>query len=169
MGLPPATQGGNSMFEEQRIEDEQSSRRGTIVVISIVAVLVIVGSLVYLDSKGYLKSTSTSAATSAPSAAVLNANPMKDIHIISDPTMVKDDSGTAAWLVDLRNESQTLTYSHIKYTTIYGGPNQSVLTQNDGEMTVTLNPGEEQNVQFKDIQYPDNVQWFRVKITSAQA
>lgn len=157
------------MFEEQQVEDQQSSRRGAIVVISIVAVLVIVGTLVYLDSKGYLKSTSTSAATSAPSAAVLNADPAKDIHFVNDTKMIKDDSGQAEWLLDLRNESQTLTYSHIKYTTIYGGPNQSVISQNDGEMTVTLGPGEEQNIQFKDIQYPDNVQWYRVKITSAQA
>ncbi|HTW22391.1 MAG TPA: hypothetical protein VMD78_02265 [Candidatus Baltobacteraceae bacterium] len=157
------------MFEEQQVEDQQSSRRGTIVVISIVAVLLIVGTLVYLDSKGFLKSTATSAATSAPSAAVQNANPAKDLRFVSEPTMVKDDSGQAAWLIDLRNESQTLTYSHIKYTTIYGGANQSVIAQNDGEMTVTLAPGEEQNVQFKDIQYPDNLQWFRVKITNAQA
>ncbi|HEX4076487.1 MAG TPA: hypothetical protein VHX49_13890 [Candidatus Acidoferrales bacterium] len=155
------------MFEEQQAEDQQSSRRGMIVVISIVVVLAIVSTLVYLDSKGYLKSTSTSAATSAP--AVLNANPVKDLHVVSEPTMVKDDSGAAAWLVDLRNESQTLTYTHIKYTTIYGGENQSVLTQNDGVMTVTLAPGEEQNVQFKDIQYPDKLQWFRVKITGADA
>jgi hypothetical protein len=156
------------MFEEQQEEDQQSSRRGTIIVISIVVVLAIVGTLVYLDSKGYLKSTATSAATSAPTA-VLNANPVKDLHVVSEPTMVKDDSGAAAWLVDLRNESSTLTYTHIKYTTIYGGPDQSVLTQNDGVMTVTLSPGEEQNVQFKDIQYPDKLQWFRVKITGADA
>jgi len=157
------------MFEEQREEDQQSTRRGTIVVISIVVVLVIVSTLVYLDSKGYLKSTATNAASNTPAAAVLNADPAKDLHIISEPTMVKDDSGAAAWLVDLRNESQTLTYTHIKYQTIYGGANQSVLSQNSGEMSVTLAPGEEQNVQFKDIQYPDNLQWFRVKITGADA
>jgi hypothetical protein len=157
------------MFEEQQEEDQQSSRRGTIILISIVVVLAIVGMLVYLDSKGYLKSTATSAATNTSPAAVSNADPEKDLHIVSEPTMVKDDSGAAAWLVDLRNESQTITYSHIKYETSYGGPNQSVIRQNDGEMSVTLAPGEEQNVQFKDIQYPDNLQWFRVKITGAQA
>jgi len=157
------------MFEAQQEEDQQSTRRGTIVVISIVIVLAIVGTLAYLASKGYLSSsTSTSASASAP-AVVANADPVKDLHILSEPTMVKDDSGTAAWLVDLRNESQTLTYSHIKYQTIYGGANQSVISQNNGEMTVTLAPGEEQNVQFKDIQYPDNLQWFRIKITGADA
>ncbi|HEX4001849.1 MAG TPA: hypothetical protein VHX36_04325 [Candidatus Acidoferrales bacterium] len=157
------------MFEEQREEDQQSTRRGTIVVISIIVVLAIVGTLVYLDSKGYLKSTATSAASNTPAAAIRNANPVQDLHVVSEPTMVKDDSGAAAWLVDIRNESQSLTYAHIKYTTIYGGANQSVLAQNNGEMSVTLAPGEEQNVQFKDIQYPDNLQWFRVKITGADA
>lgn len=157
------------MFEEQQEEDQQSSRRGTIILISVVVVLAIVGTLVYLDSKGYLRSTATSAANTASAPVALKGDPAKDLHIVSPPTMVKDDTGTAAWLVDLRNESQTLTYSHIKYETIYGGANQSVITQNDGEMSVTLAPGEEQNVQFKDIQYPDNLQWFRVKITDAQA
>lgn len=157
------------MFEEQQEEDQQSSRRGTIILISVVVVLAIVGTLVYLDSKGYLRSTATSAANTASAPVALKGDPVKDLHIVSPPTMVKDDAGTAAWLVDLRNESQTLTYSHIKYETIYGGANQSVITQNDGEMSVTLAPGEEQNVQFKDIQYPDNLQWFRVKITDAQA
>ncbi|HTZ98786.1 MAG TPA: hypothetical protein VMB02_00545 [Candidatus Aquilonibacter sp.] len=156
------------MFEEQQEEDQQSSRRGTIVVISIVVVLIIVGTLVYLDSKGYLRSSSTSAATTE-TAAVVKGDPGKDIHFVSEAKMEKDDTGTAAWLVDIRNESQTLSYSHIKYQTTYGGPNQTVLAQNSGEMTVTLGPGEEQNVQFKDIQCPDNVQWFRVNITSADA
>jgi hypothetical protein len=155
------------MFEEQQIEDQQSSRRGKIVVVSIVLVLAIVGTLVYLDSKGYLKSSSASASNAAP--AVVKGDPAKDLHFVSQPTMVKDDAGNAAWLLDLRNESQTLTYSNIKFHTTYGGANQSVIAQNDGQMTVTLAPGEEQNVQFKDIQYPDNLQWFRVNITGADA
>ncbi|HTX14604.1 MAG TPA: hypothetical protein VMD77_04855 [Candidatus Baltobacteraceae bacterium] len=155
------------MFEEQQVEDQQSNRRGMIVVISIVLVLAIVGTLVYLDSKGDLTSSSASASSAAPAA--VKGDPVKDLHFVSEPTMVKDDSGAAAWLLDLRNESQTLTYSHIKFHTTYGGANQSVIAQNDGEMSVTLAPGEEQNVQFKDIQYPDNLQWFRVNITSADA
>jgi hypothetical protein len=153
------------MFEAQQEEDQQSSRRGTIILISIVIVLAIVGTLAYLISKGAFSSSSSTAA----SAAVVKGDPVKDLHIISEPTMVKDDSGSAAWLVDLRNESRTLTYSHIKFHTTYGGPNQSVIAQNDGEMPVTLGPGEEQNVQIKDIQYPDNVQWFKINVTSADA
>lgn len=153
------------MFEAQQEEDQQSSRRGTIILISIVVVLAIVGTLAYLISKGAFSSSSSTAA----SAAVVKGDPVKDLHIISEPTMVKDDSGSAAWLVDLRNESRTLTYSHIKFHTTYGGPNQSVIAQNDGEMPVTLGPGEEQNVQIKDIQYPDNVQWFKINVTSADA
>jgi hypothetical protein len=156
------------MFEEQLEEDQQSSRRGTIILISIVIVLAIVGTLAYLVSKGAFSSSSSSAASAKP-ASVLNADPVKDLRFVSQPTMVKDDAGMAAWLVDLRNESRTITYSHIKFHTTYGGPNQSVIAQNDGEMSVTLAPGEEQNVQFKDIQYPDNLQWFRVNITSANA
>ncbi len=153
------------MFEAQQEEDQQSSRRGTIILISIVIVLAIVGTLAYLISKGAFSSSSSTAA----SAAVVKGDPVKDLHIISEPTMVKDDSGSAAWLVDLRNESRTITYSHIKFHTTYGGPNQSVIAQNDGEMPVTLGPGEEQNVQIKDIQYPDNVQWFKINVTSADA
>ncbi|MGC2332763.1 MAG: hypothetical protein WA581_15015 [Candidatus Acidiferrales bacterium] len=156
------------MFEAQQEEDQQSSKRGVIIVISIVIVLAIVGTLAYLASKGDFSSSSSTAASATP-AAVVNADPVKDLHFVSEPTMVKDDSGMAAWLIDLRNESRTITYSHIKFHTTYGGPNQSVIAQNDGEMSVTLAPGEEQNVQFKDIQYPDNVQWFRVNITSADA
>jgi hypothetical protein len=154
------------MFEAQQEEDQQSSRRGTIILISIVVVLAIVGTLAYLVSKGDFSSSSSTAASAAP---VVKGDPVRDLHIISEPTMVKDDTGSAAWLVDLRNESRTLTYNHIKFHTTYGGTNQSVIAQNDGEMPVTLAPGEEQNVQIKDIQYPDNVQWFRINITSADA
>jgi len=154
------------MFEEQLEEDQQSSRRGTIILISIVIVLAIVGTLAYFVSKGAFSSSSATAASAAP---VVKGDPVKDLHFISEPTMVKDDAGTAAWLVDVRNESRTLTYSHIKFHTTYGGLNQSVIAQNDGEMAVTLGPGEEQNVQIKDIQYPDNVQWFRINVTSADA
>jgi hypothetical protein len=154
------------MFEEQLEEDQQSSRRGTIILISIVVVLVIVGTLAYLVSKGAFSSSSSTAASAVP---VVKGDPVKDLHFVSEPTMVKDDGGMAAWLVDMRNESRTITYSHIKFHTTYGGPNQSVIAQNDGEMSVTLGPGEEQNVQFKDIEYPDNLQWFRINITSADA
>jgi len=154
------------MFEAQQEEDQQSSRRGTIILVSIVIVLAIVGTLAYFVSKGAFSSSSSTAASAAP---VVKGDPVKDLHFVSEPTMVKDDGGMAAWLVDLRNESQTITYSHIKFHTTYGGANQSVIAQNDGEMSVTLAPGEEQNVQFKDIQYPDNLQWFRVNITSADA
>lgn len=156
------------MFEEQQVEDQQSTKRGTIVVISIIVVIAIVGTLAYLDSRGDLKSSATSASAAGP-ATVFHADADKDIHFVSEPKMVKDDAGTADWLVDVRNESQTLTYSHIQYQTSYGGPNNSVIAQNTGEMAVTLGPGEEQNVQFKDVQYPDNLTWFRVKITGADA
>jgi hypothetical protein len=158
------------MFEAQQEEDQQSSRRGTIIVVSIVLVLAIVGTLVYLDAKGYLKSTSTSAATSASPGAVGNADPVKDLRIISTKMDKDPTTGTTAvWLVDLKNSSQTLTYNHIKYQTTYGGPNDSVIGQNTGEMTASLGPGEEQNVQFSDAQYPANVQWFKVAITGADA
>jgi hypothetical protein len=157
------------MFEAQQEEDQQSSRRGIIVVVSIVLVLAIVGTLVYLDAKGAFKSSSTAAATSASPAAVANADPVKDLRILSTK-MDKDSTGTTAvWLVDLKNSSQTLTYTHITYQTTYGGPNDSVIGQNTGEMAASLGPGEEQNVQFKDAEYPANVQWFKVAITGANA
>lgn len=157
------------MFEEQQEEDQQSSRRGTIILISIVLVLAIVGTLAYLDSKGHLRSTATSAATTASAPVALKGDPTKDLRVISTK-VDKDPTGlAAAWLVDLRNESHTLTYSHIKYQTTYYGPNQSVIGQNTGEMPVTLGPGEEQSVQFNDVQYPDNLQLAHVAIVDAQA
>ena len=87
------------MFEEQLEEDQQSSRRGTIILISIVIVLAIVGTLAYFVSKGAFSSSSATAASAAP---VVKGDPVKDLHFISEPTMVKDDAGTAAWLVDVR-------------------------------------------------------------------
>jgi len=156
------------MFEEQQEEDKQSSKRGTIVLITIVLVLLIVGGIVYADSKGMF-SSSPSTAAKAP-VPVANADPVKDLRILSTK-MDKDITGTTAvWLVDVKNASPTLTYSHIMYETTYGAADNSLLGQNKGEIpSLTLGPGEEQSAQFKDAAYPSGTAWFRVKITGATA
>jgi len=155
------------MFEETQEEDKQSSRRGVIIVITVVVVLIIVGGLIYLDSTGAFKSAPATA--SAPATVVANADATKDLHVLS-AKMDKDSTGlVAVWLVDLKNSSSTLTYSHIKYETTYGGADNSVIGQNQGEMNASLGPGEEQNVEFRDAQYPAGTAWFKVKITGGTA
>ncbi|MGA3292717.1 MAG: hypothetical protein ABSE45_01905 [Candidatus Acidiferrales bacterium] len=163
------------MFEEIQEEEKQSSSRGIIIVIAIVVVLAIVGALVYMDSKGMFKSSSESKAPSTTSATALpagaaNAAAVKDLHILSTK-MDKDYTGTTAvWLVDVKNESSSLTYSHIMYQTTYGGADNSVLGQNSGEIpSLSLGPGEEQSAQFKDAAYPSATAWFKVTITGAAA
>jgi hypothetical protein len=159
------------MFEETQEEDKQSSRRGTIVVISVVVVLAIVGTLIYLDSKGALRSSSSSTSASVAGTPVPagKADPVSDLRILSTK-MDKDYTGTTAmWLVDLKNSSPTYTYSHIQYETTYGGADNSILAQNKGEIPITLGPGEEQNAQFRDTLYPSGTAWFRVKVTGATA
>lgn len=160
------------MFEETQEEDKQSSKRGTIIVISVVIVLAIVGTLIYLDSKGALSSSSsstTSASVAGTPVPAGKADPVSDLRILSTK-MDKDYTGTTAmWLVDLKNSSSTYTYSHIQYETTYGGADNSILAQNKGEIPVTLGPGEEQNAQFRDTLYPSGTAWFRVKVTGATA
>jgi hypothetical protein len=160
------------MFEATQEEDKQSSKRGTIIIIAIVVVLAIVGTLVYMDSKGMLKASSGSMASSAAGTPVPAgaAHPVDDLHILNTK-MDKDYTGTTAvWLVDLRNASQTYTYSHIKYETTYGGADNNIIGQNHGEIpSLTLGPGEEQNAQFQDAAYPSGTAWFRVRITGATA
>jgi hypothetical protein len=157
------------MFEETQEEDKQSSTRGIIIAITVVVVLAIVGTLIYLDSKGALKSSSSTAATTSAPTVVANADPAKDLHVLG-AKMDKDSTGlVAVWLVDVKNSSSTLTYSHIKYETTYGGADNNVIGQNQGEMKASIGPGEEQNVEFRDAQNPTGTAWFRVKITGGTA
>lgn len=164
------------MFEATQEEDKQSSKRGLIVAISIVVVLAIVGTIAYLVSKGDIGSSSASSGSTATSASVGTPAPAgaadatKDLHILSTK-MDKDYTGTTAvWLVDVRNASQTYTYSHIKYQTTYGGATNNVIGQNTGEIPkLSLGPGEEQTVQFNDAAYPAGTAWYRVTITGASA
>jgi hypothetical protein len=162
-----------AMFEETQEEDKQSSRRGVIIVITVVVVLAIVGALIYLDSKGALSSSSSSSSSAATTAGTpvpaSQADATKDLHVLS-ATMDKDSTGlVAVWLVNVKNSSSTLTYSHIKYQTTYGGADNSVIGQNQGEIPITIGPGEEQSAQFRDAQYPTATAWYRVTIMGASA
>jgi hypothetical protein len=155
------------MFEATQKEQE-SSKMGTIVIVMIVVVLAIVGGLAYKYSGGS-KSATSAASSAETAAAVKNADPVHDLRFLSTK-MDKDYTGTTAqWLVDVKNASPTLTYSHIKYETTYGAADNTVLATNTGEMTATIGPGEDQSVQFRDALYPSGTAWFRVKITGATA
>jgi hypothetical protein len=170
VGAPPHRE-DTAMFEETQEEDKQSSKRGVIIVITVVIVLAIVGTLIYLDSKGALtsSSSSTAATTTGTPVPAGKADPVSDLRILNTK-MDKDYTGTTAmWLVDLKNASPTYTYSHIKYETTYGGADNNILGQNQGEIAITIGPGEEQSAQFRDALYPTGTAWFKVKITGAAA
>jgi hypothetical protein len=155
------------MFEATQ-KDKEATRMGSIIIVAIVVVLAIVGGLAYKYSGG--SKAATSAAPSANAAAAIkDADPARDLRFLSTK-MDKDYTGTTAeWLVDLKNASPTLTYSHIKYETTYGAGDNTVLLVNRGEMNATVGPGEDQTVQFRDALYPTGTVWFRVKVTGATA
>jgi len=156
------------MFEATQ-KDQETRKSGTIIIIMIVVVLVIFGALAYKYSSFGSKSAAPAAAAQATGKPVANADPTHDLRI-TDTKMDKDYSGTTAqWLVNVRNTSPSLTYSHIQYETTYGGADNSVLATNKGEMNATLGPGESQSVQFRDTLYPSGTAWYRVKITGATA
>jgi hypothetical protein len=136
----------------------------------LVVVLAIVGALIYLNSKSALKSSpATAAKTTGTPVPAGKADPVSDLRILSTK-MDKDYTGTTAmWLVDVKNGSPTYTYSHIKYETTYGGAGDSIVGQNQGEIPITIGPGEERSAQFRDALYPTGTAWFRLKITGAAA
>src|SRR5690348_5811654 len=155
------------MFEAQT--KEKSGGSGPLIVICIVVVLAVVGTLAYLN-RGPAKSSEASASSAAGAKpAGLKGNPVKDLHIVS-AKMEKDYTGNlAVWSVDIRNQSQVYTYSNIGYQTNYFGGDNSVLSQNKGNISLSLGPGDEQSTQFRDVLYPDNTAWYRFTVVGADA
>ncbi|HXQ26267.1 MAG TPA: hypothetical protein VN822_07660 [Candidatus Acidoferrales bacterium] len=137
----------------------------------LVAVVVVAAAVVfYMDSKGGAKSAAPAAASAAASAAAqANADPVHDLRRVS-VKMDKDPSGTVAvWSVDLRNLSQTYGYKDIAYQTTYIGADNSVLLQNTGKITLSLDPGDEQTTTFRDALYPSGTALFKFDVTGATA
>jgi hypothetical protein len=140
--------------------------------IGVAVVVVIAAALFYYVSRKPSSATSaasTSGTSTAASSTAPGADPAKDLRVVS-VQMQKDYTGTTAqWLVDIRNDSQTYTYSNIGYETTYIGAAGNVLLVNHGKINVTLGPGEDQNTQFRDALYPDGTSVYRIKLTGANS
>jgi hypothetical protein len=152
------------MFEAQQQKDGSSSLG---MWIGVAVIVVVVAALAYyvLGPKGSSKSSSSAA--SASSAPAGNADAQRDLRIVS-VKMDKDVTGNiAVWSVDLRNMSHTYTYKDITYQTTYLAADNSVVAQNTGKINLSLDPGDEQTTQFRDLLYPSGTAVFRFNVTGA--
>lgn len=157
------------MFEspEEQVPD---SKVGIWIGVAIVAVIAIAFFL-YVSRKPAKSAPdgAVSAASMGSGSSVAGANPKSDLHFV-DTKMQKDYTGTTAqWLVDLRNDSPTYTYSNIAYETTYIDANSNVLLVNHGTLNLTLAPGEDQSTQFRDALYPVGTSIYKINITGATA
>jgi hypothetical protein len=154
------------MFEAQQ-QKEKSGSFGMWIGVAVIVVVVAALAYYVLGSKGSSKTSSTAA--SASSAPVGNADASKDLRVVN-VKMDKDVTGNiAVWSVDLRNMSHTYTYKDIAYQTTYLGADNSVLAQNTGKINLSLDPGDEQTTQFRDLLYPSGTALFRFNVTGASA
>ncbi len=153
------------MFEAQK--EQKSGNAGML--IGIVVILIVAGALAWyvMGPKGSAKTANTAApAAGAPAPA---ADPVHDLRVVS-VKMDKDPTGTVAvWAVDLRNMSQTYAYKDIAYQTTYLGADNSVITQNTGKINLSLDPGDEQTTQFRDLLYPSGTAIFKFVVTGASS
>jgi len=152
------------MFDEQK--QEKSGNAG--MWIGILVILVVAGALAWYVM-GPKSSAKTETAVPAASGPVPGADPVHDLRIVS-VKMDKDPTGTVAvWSVDIRNMSSTYSYKNIEYKTMYLGADNSVVTQNTGKLTLSLDPGDEQTTQFRDLLYPSGTAVFRFNVTGASS
>ncbi len=156
------------MFETPETKGE-SSGLGMWVGILVVAVVIIGGAVFFFSKKG-TNSTPAPATASAAAPAQTGADAAKDIRVVSKK-LDKDYTGTTAvWSVELRNMSQTYSYSNIQYETTYIGADGSGLADNHGTIpSLTLDPGDSQTAQFRDTLYPSGTALYNIKITGATA
>jgi len=113
--------------------------------------------------------TQTGAPAAAAPTSAAGADPVHDLRIIS-VKMDKDPTGTVAvWAIDLRNMSHTYSYKDIAYQTTYLGADNSVITQNTGKINLSLDPGDEQTTQFRDLLYPSGTAIFKFAVTGASS
>jgi hypothetical protein len=157
----------SKMFETPETKRE-SSGAGLYIVIAIVVVLIAGGAWAYMNSKG--GSAAPAAAAAPDAAAQANSDPVKDLRVVS-AKMEKDYTGTTAvWSVEVKNQSQTYSYSNIAYETTYAGADNATLADNHGSIAgFSLGPGETQDTQFKDAGYPAGTAWFKFRVTGATA
>lgn len=152
------------MFEAPKPK-EKPSHMGMWIGIAVVVIVVAVG-FFFVSSSGN-KNNSSSAAGSAPAAAAGKADPANDLRVTS--AKMENSNGTAVWLIDVRNRSNSYGYSHIAYETTYGGADGGVIAVNHGEIPGSIGPGEEENETVRDAAYPAATAWYKVKITGATA
>ena len=156
------------MFETPETKKETSGA-GMWIGILVAVALVAAGIVFYLGRQGGAKSTAPAAAPGAAAAAQANADPVHDLRRVS-VKMDKDPTGTVAvWSVDLRNLSRTYGYKDIAYQTTYIAADNSVLLQNAGKLTLSLDPGDEQTTTFRDALYPSGTALFKFEVTGATA
>ncbi|MBZ5695175.1 MAG: hypothetical protein LAN36_07425 [Acidobacteriia bacterium] len=137
--------------------------------ILVAAVVVAAGVVFYMGSKGGAKNAAPTAAPTAAATAQSNADAVHDLRRVS-AKMDKDPTGTVAvWSVDLRNLSRTYGYKDIAYKTTYIAADNSVLVQNTGKLTLSLDPGDEQTTTFRDVLYPSSTALYRFEVTGATA
>jgi hypothetical protein len=155
------------MFETPQ-EQVPDSKVGIWIGVAIVAVVAI-AFFVYVSRKPTKGAPdgAVSAASMGGASSVAGADPKTDLHFV-DMKMQKDYTGTTAqWLVDLRNDSRTYTYSNITYETMYIDASNNVLLVNHGKLNMTLAPGDDQSTQFRDALYPPGTSIYKINITGA--
>jgi uncharacterized protein (UPF0333 family) len=156
------------MFEAQQ-QKEGSSSLGMWIGVAVIVVVVAALAYYVLGSKSGSKSNSAESAASQSSAPVGSADATKDLRVVT-VKMDKDVTGNiAVWSVDLRNLSHTYTYKDIAYQTTYLAADNTVLAQNTGKINLSLDPGEEQTTQFRDLLYPSGTALFKFNVTGASA
>ncbi len=151
------------MFE---VQQEKEGSGGFGMWIGIAVILAVAAGLGYYVM-GSRNSAKTKTASLAPTAITINEP--KDLRVVS-AKMDKDVTGNVAvWSVDLRNLSHTYTYKDIAYQTTYLAADNSVIAQNTGKINLSLDPGDEQTTQFRDLLYPSGTALFKFTITSVTA
>jgi len=154
------------MFEAQQ-ETEKSGNAGMWIGIGVIVVVAAALAYYVMGPKTGTKSVAPAAVAASSPAA--NSDAVKDIRVVS-VKMDKDITGNiAVWSVDLRNMSHTYSYKDIAYQTTYLGADNSVITQNTGKINLSLDPGDEQTTQFRDVLYPSGTAVFKFNVTGASS
>lgn len=154
------------MFEAPQ-QQEKSGNAGMWIGIAVVLVVAIALGWYIMGSKGGAKTETAAPSAAAAGAPAAGADPVHDLRVVS-VKMDKDPTGTVAvWSVDLRNTSHTYSYKDIAYQTTYLGADNSVITQNTGKISLSLDPGDEQTTQFRDLLYPSGTAIFKFNVTGA--
>jgi hypothetical protein len=155
------------MFESVQ-ETKQAGANRFGIVFGLVAALVVVGAVVYLMATHAARpaaSADASGGASAAAASKTGADAVRDLKIFR-VTMEKDHMGTTAvWTVTIENRSKDFSYGDIQYETSYFGADNTPLVVNQGKIPGRIEPGGQNNQQFRDVLYPTGTAWYKFRIT----